>query len=102
MLGGGDVWMAPAVDPQLGLLYLAVANPEPRVSGAARAGNDLYTNSLVALNAATGKLDWYFQSVHHDLWDYDDTMTPVIASCVTAAAPSRSSSTAARPAGSIT
>ena len=80
MLGGGDVWMAPAVDAQLGLIYLAVANPEPRVSGAARAGDDLYTNSLVALNAATGKLDWYFQSVHHDLWDYDDTMTPLIAS----------------------
>ncbi len=50
------------------------------MSGAARAGDDLYTNSLVALNAATGKLDWYFQSVHHDLWDYDDTMTPLIAS----------------------
>jgi len=78
-LGGGDVWMAPAVDPQLGLIYLAVANPEPRVDGAARAGNDLYTNSLVALRASTGKLAWYFQSVHHDLWDYDDTMSPVIA-----------------------
>jgi PQQ-dependent dehydrogenase (methanol/ethanol family) len=80
MLGGGDVWMAPAVDAQLGMIYVAVANPEPRVSGAARAGTDLYTNSLVALNATTGKLDWYFQSVHHDLWDYDDTMTPLIAS----------------------
>jgi PQQ-dependent dehydrogenase (methanol/ethanol family) len=80
MLGGGDVWMAPAVDAQLGLIYVAVANPGPPVSGAARAGDDLYTNSLVALNAATGKLEWYFQSVHHDLWDYDDTMTPLIAS----------------------
>jgi PQQ-dependent dehydrogenase (methanol/ethanol family) len=80
MLGGGDVWMAPAVDAQLGLIYVAVANPQPRVAGAARAGTDLYTNSLVALNAATGKLDWYFQSVHHDLWDYDNTMTPLIAS----------------------
>jgi PQQ-dependent dehydrogenase (methanol/ethanol family) len=78
-LGGGDVWMAPAVDPQLGLIYLAVANPEPRVDGAARAGNDLYTNSLVALRWNTGKVAWYFQSVHHDLWDYDDTMSPVIA-----------------------
>src|ERR1700689_5402585 len=80
MLGGGDVWMAPAVDSQLGLMYVAVANPEPRVSGAPRAGDDLYTNSLVALNAATGKLVWYFQSVQHDLWDYDDTMTPLIGS----------------------
>jgi glucose dehydrogenase/plastocyanin len=80
MLGGGDVWMAPAVDPQLGMIYVALGNPEPRVSGAARAGSDLYTNSLVALNAVTGKLNWYFQSVHHDLWDYDNTMTPLIAS----------------------
>ena len=78
-LGGGDAWMAPAIDPQLGLIYLAVANPQPRVDGAGRAGNDLYTNSLVALRASTGKLAWYFQSVHHDLWDYDNTMSPVIA-----------------------
>ena len=79
-LGGGDVWMAPSFDAKLGLLYLAVANPEPRVMGAARAGDNLYTNSLVALNARSGKLAWHFQSVHHDLWDYDNTMTPVIAS----------------------
>jgi glucose dehydrogenase len=64
-LGGGDVWMAPAIDPKLGTIYLAVANPEPRVSGAVRAGRNLYTNSLVALNWKTGKLRWYFQSVHH-------------------------------------
>ena len=79
-LGGGDIWMAPAFDAKLGLLYVAVANPEPRVMGAQRAGADLYTNSLVALHASTGKIDWTFQSIHHDLWDYDNTMTPVIAS----------------------
>ncbi len=79
LLGGGDAWMAPAYDAKLGLLYLALGNPEPRVLGAARAGANLYTNSLVALNASTGKLAWHFQSVHHDLWDYDNTMTPVIA-----------------------
>jgi PQQ-dependent dehydrogenase (methanol/ethanol family) len=78
-LGGGDVWMAPAVDPQLGLIYLTVANPQPRTAGAARKGNDLYTNSLVALHWSTGKPAWWFQSVHHDLWDYDNTMSPVIA-----------------------
>lgn len=49
MLGGGDAWMAPAIDPQLGLIYIALANPEPRTAGAGRAGDDLYTNSLVAL-----------------------------------------------------
>jgi glucose dehydrogenase len=78
-LGGGDAWMAPAIDPQLGLMYLAVANPEPRTDGSARAGNNLYTNSLVALRWKTGQVAWYFQSVHHDLWDYDNTMSPVIA-----------------------
>lgn len=80
LLGGGDAWMAPAFDAKLGMLYLTLGNPEPRVSGAARAGANLYTNSLVALNVRTHKLAWHFQSVHHDLWDYDNTMTPVIAS----------------------
>jgi PQQ-dependent dehydrogenase (methanol/ethanol family) len=78
-LGGGDAWMAPAIDPQLGLVYLALANPQPRTAAASRAGDDFYTNSLVALHWDTGKLAWWFQSVHHDLWDYDDTMSPVIA-----------------------
>src|ERR1017187_1644202 len=77
--GGGDAWMAPAIDPQLGLIYLTLANPEPRTRGARRAGNNLYTNSVVALRWNTGKLIWHFQSVHHDLWDYDDEMSPVIA-----------------------
>ena len=80
LLGGGDAWMAPSFDAGLGLLYLALGNPEPRVMGGARAGDNLYTNSLVALNARTGRLAWHFQSVHHDLWDYDNTMTPVVAS----------------------
>jgi PQQ-dependent dehydrogenase (methanol/ethanol family) len=79
-LGGGDIWMAPAFDAKLGLLYVAVANPQPRVMGAQRAGANLYTNSLVALHAGTGKIDWTFQSIRHDLWDYDNTMTPVLAS----------------------
>jgi PQQ-dependent dehydrogenase (methanol/ethanol family) len=78
--GGGDVWMAPAIDPQLGLIYVTLANPEPRTRGGRRAGDNLYTNSLVALRWNTGKPVWHFQSVHHDLWDYDNEMSPVIAS----------------------
>jgi len=78
--GGGDAWMAPAIDPRLGLIYLTLANPEPREQGGVRAGDNLYTNSLVALRWNTGKLVWHFQSVHHDLWDYDNEMSPVIAS----------------------
>jgi PQQ-dependent dehydrogenase (methanol/ethanol family) len=78
-LGGGDVWMAPAIDPQLGLIYVTVAEPQARTIGAGRAGDDDYTSSVVALRWNTGKLVWWFQSVHHDLWDYDDEMSPVIA-----------------------
>jgi hypothetical protein len=55
-LGGGDAWIPPAIEPRLGLIYLTVANPEPRTGGGTRAGNDLYTSSLVALSARTGKL----------------------------------------------
>ena len=77
--GGGDVWIGPAIEPKLGLLYITFGNPDPLVTGGQRAGDNLYDNSIVALHVSTGKLAWYFQSVHHDLWDYDDTMSPVIA-----------------------
>ncbi|HEX9032312.1 MAG TPA: PQQ-binding-like beta-propeller repeat protein, partial [Streptosporangiaceae bacterium] len=79
-LGGGDAWIAPAVDPQLGLIYMTFANPEPSSAGGLRAGDNLYTNSIVALRWSTGRIVWHFQSVHHDLWDYDNEMSPVIAS----------------------
>ncbi len=79
-LGGGDAWMPPAVDPQLGLIYMTLANPEPRTVGAAGPARNLYTNSVVALRWNTGQVAWHFQSVHHDLWDYDNEMAPVIAS----------------------
>lgn len=78
-LGGGDAWLPPAIDPQSGLIYQTFANPEPGQNGAARAGDNNYTNSVVAIRAATGQKVWAFQSVHHDLWDYDNEMSPVIA-----------------------
>lgn len=78
-VGGADSWMAPAVDPQLGLIYVTLGNAKPRGDGIDRVGNNLYANSIVALNWATGKLAWYFQSVHHDLWDLDNVMFPLIA-----------------------
>jgi PQQ-dependent dehydrogenase (methanol/ethanol family) len=77
--GGGDVWIGPAIEPKLGLLYITFGNPDPLVTGGQRAGDNLYDNSIVALHVSTGKLAWYFQSVHHDLWDYDNEMWPVIA-----------------------
>lgn len=70
-LGGASIWQTPAVDPQLGLLYFTTGNPSPDYGGDQRAGNDLFSSSMVALDVKTGKLRWYFQMVHHDIWDYD-------------------------------
>lgn len=75
--GGGAVWQTPAVDPQLGLLYFSTGNPGPDQNGAVRAGDNLFTVSMVAIEARTGKYRWHFQQVHHDLWDYDSS-NPVI------------------------
>jgi alcohol dehydrogenase (cytochrome c) len=75
--GGGAVWSQPALDPDLGLIYLNTGNPWPSYNGSTRAGDNLYTSCIVALDAMTGKMRWYFQGVHHDLWDMD-MPTPVI------------------------
>ncbi len=69
--GGGSIWQTPAVDPELGLVYFSTGNAGPDYNGAYRAGDNLYTSSIVAVDAATGKYRWHFQQVHHDLWDYD-------------------------------
>ena len=71
--GGATVWSTPNVDPALGLLYITTGNASPDENGSARAGKNLYANSIVALDLNTGHLRWHFQEVHHDLWDYDAT-----------------------------
>jgi len=76
--GGGAMWMTPAVDPALDLLYVTVSNPSPDFNGAPRAGTNLYTNSVVALRAGSGRVAWYFQEIHHDLWDTDPASPPVL------------------------
>jgi quinohemoprotein ethanol dehydrogenase len=75
--GGATVWHTPAVDPELGLIYFATGNAGPDLNGAVRAGDNLYSSSIVAIEAATGKYRWHFQAVKHDIWDYD-LPTPVI------------------------
>jgi alcohol dehydrogenase (cytochrome c) len=75
--GGGSIWQTPAVDRELGLIYFSTGNPGPDFDGGVRAGDNLFTSSIVALDARTGKYRWHFQQVHHDLWDYD-APNPVI------------------------
>ena len=69
--GGAPVWQTPSVDPELGLLYFSTGNASPDFNGAARAGDNLFSSSILALDAKTGKYRWHFQQVHHDIWDYD-------------------------------
>lgn len=69
--GGAAIWQTPAVDPELGLLYFSTANPGPDLNGSVREGDNLFANSIVALDAKTGRYRWHFQEVHHDIWDYD-------------------------------
>jgi quinohemoprotein ethanol dehydrogenase len=73
---GGALWIYPSIDPALGLVYIVTGNPVPWNTRGA--GADLYTDSVVALNVTTGKLAWYFQTVHHDIWDYDVTNPPIL------------------------
>ena len=75
--GGASVWHTPAVDPELGLLYFSTGNPGPDFNGAVRAGDNLFSASIVAIDSQTGAYRWHFQQVHHDLWDYD-APSPVV------------------------
>ena len=75
--GGAAVWQTPAVDPELGLVYFSTGNPGPDLNGSVRPGDNLFTVSMVAIEAKTGRYRWHFQQVHHDLWDYDSP-NPVV------------------------
>jgi len=76
--GGGSTWVTGTYDPELNLIYWGTANPGPGMDGDVRAGDNLYTNSLVALDADTGKLKWYFQFTPHDTHDWDAVEDPVL------------------------
>jgi alcohol dehydrogenase (cytochrome c) len=76
--GGGSIWGAPTYDPELNLIYLGTGNPHPTLAGSVRKGDDLFTCSIVAIHADTGKLAWYFQPSPHDTHDWDAIETPVL------------------------
>ncbi len=74
---GGGVWMAPAVDLETNTVFFVVGNPSPDLYGTERPGDNLYTDSIVAVDLNTGAYKWHYQYVSHDLWDLD-SVSPVI------------------------
>ncbi|MGH7707669.1 MAG: pyrroloquinoline quinone-dependent dehydrogenase [Vulcanimicrobiaceae bacterium] len=80
--GGGEVWMTPAVDPAMNTIFVSTGNPSPDLYGAIRPGDNLYTDSMVAIDASNGKLKWYYQEVPHDVWDLDAVSPPVLIDAV--------------------
>jgi alcohol dehydrogenase (cytochrome c) len=76
--GGGTTWMPGTYDPELNMLYWTTSNAAPDFLGDSRPGDDLYTACVLAIDADTGKLKWYFQFTPHDLYDYDANETPVL------------------------
>jgi quinohemoprotein ethanol dehydrogenase len=78
LTGGAAVWVPPAIDADLGLVYLSVGNAAPDILGENRGGDNLFSASIVALNLFTGNPVWHFQEVHHDIWDYDSAQPAVL------------------------
>ena len=76
--GGAPVWITGSYDPGLNLTYWGVGNPGPDWNGADREGDNLYSDSVIALDADSGKLKWYFQFTPHDEYDYDAVQIPVL------------------------
>ena len=76
--GGGMTWVPSTYDAGLNLIYFGTGNPQPVIAGQGRAGSNLYTESIIALNPDTGKLAWYFQPSPHDTHDWDAVQTPVL------------------------
>ncbi len=76
--GNTGMWTQPAIDQELGLAYLPIESPTGDYYGGHRPGNDLYGESLVCVDLKTGQRKWYFQLVHHPLWDMDISSTPLL------------------------
>lgn len=76
--GGANAWGGMSVDVERGMVYIPLGSANYDFYGIDRHGENLFANSLVALNARTGERVWHFQTVHHDLWDYDLTASPIL------------------------
>jgi alcohol dehydrogenase (cytochrome c) len=80
--GGATTWVTGAYDPALDLIYWGTGNPGPNYNGDGRAGDNLYTNCLLAVEASTGKLRWHFQFTPHDVHDWDANQVPMLIDAV--------------------
>ena len=69
--GGGNCWVTPTYDPDLNLIYQGTGNPCPDFDGAVREGDNLYTDSIIAVDVDAGQIRWHYQCTPHDVWDYD-------------------------------
>ena len=76
--GGGNCWITGNYDPELNLLYWGTGNPSPDFDGAVREGDNLYTDSLIAVNPDNGEIRWHYQYNPHDVWDYDSNMEHIL------------------------
>ncbi|MEM1153142.1 MAG: PQQ-dependent dehydrogenase, methanol/ethanol family [Pseudomonadota bacterium] len=76
--GGGSAWLTGTYDADLDRIYWGTSNPAPVFNGSARQGDNLYTNSIIALNPDSGELDWYFQTSPHDLFDWSGVSEPIL------------------------
>jgi glucose dehydrogenase len=76
--GGGPIWTTPAIDPVRNAIYLSTGNPWPGLFGRTRPGDNLFTDCIVALDATSGKLKWYFQETPHDVHDRDAAAPPML------------------------
>jgi quinoprotein glucose dehydrogenase len=77
-VGGANAWSGLSLDVKRGIVFIPTASPKYNFYGADRTGTNLFGDCLIALNARTGKLIWYFQMVHHDIWDYDNPASPLL------------------------
>jgi alcohol dehydrogenase (cytochrome c) len=80
--GGSPTWLTGSFDPESRLIYWGVGNPSPNYYGAGRNGDDLYSNSVIAIDATSGTLRWYFQFTPHDLHDWDAAQIPILVDAV--------------------
>ena len=76
--GGASIWGTPTFDPTLNMVYFSTGNAYPWPYAGGRAGTNLFATSIVALDATTGELQWFFQDVHHDMWDFDGPQPTVL------------------------